>query len=223
MQPITTETRNVGGKATVDTKTTIERAKQQLIDQAKKAEQAQKEYETLLKQQQAADPATEEDEPREKFYNLDQLQIALCCETMLNILEGIPKPSLAATRLEQARIYLLYLGNMEEFLPPRQPPAGQRDAAAEQPIGQEDFFEEEPAIPDEDRFGEIRDPLAMDTQDKGLDEITAKLKALDDNTVMKKPEEPKPESAINRFIHKFKPKEPEPKTVSAEHQPISLG
>jgi hypothetical protein len=53
----------------------------------------------------------------QKTYTADQMLIIQCAETINNILQDVPLSRIKATRLVEARNYLLYLMNLVEFIP----------------------------------------------------------------------------------------------------------
>lgn len=240
MEPTTTtEAGNTGS--------IVEKAKLQYAEQARKMEQAKKNLETALgvakrpaeirkdierpaaAPRVTAPPVIEEPElpdepevPIERTYTFDQIQILMCCETMHNVMESMNPSSLPYIRLHQARLTLLYLGGLPEFLPreedTQQQVQGGSAGAVEYAGGAEG--EGEGFLYEEDR---IPDVAGIDQQppDKDLEDISAKLMAFSDKVVTQKKEEPK-ETGLKRFLPHFG-KKPEEREVSPSHQSISQG
>jgi hypothetical protein len=217
MQQASTE-----AKSTV-IRTNPETAKQQLAETKKEMAKYLKIYERIKAENPGIEPEPVPEEleeppedPREKYYTPDQLQIALCGEALTTLATTLPD-SLIRYRVVQARNMLYYLGEMSEFIPRPAAPAPQPAPTVEKAPAEPDEF-----LLDEDRLVDAKDAFSPDTN-KELDIISAKLKDMDEQTIMKKQEPVKKEAGIRGLIQKLSMKKPAEAEVSAEHQTISLG
>ncbi len=160
------------------------------------------------------------EQSQQKFYDADQLAVAMWSETINNILIDCPMSQFKMERLIYMRNRLLYEMNLEELIP--MPPQQHVD---------------QPPSDDNQNYQESGENLLNDdlvepvmkrdmSGDKDLDIISQKLKDIDQKGGLLNPEEPEPEqSGLERLLGGFGKgkKKPAERSVADEHQPMSMG
>lgn len=147
-------------------------------------------------------------QPQEKTYSQQQVQIAMCCDTISQILEEFELSNQKASRLLAARNWLLLLADMREFMIiPQQTEATSKQGQDQEPEqvmeDQDSLFEDDGiGIPTEESYpgemeGSVTDSLA-DIQTK-MNEIRAK------EEVAKKQAAMSPIDKLKAFVSKKKP------------------
>lgn len=165
-------------------------------------------------------------EPQEKFYDADQLIVAMWCETINSILQEVPMSRYKQIRLVSVRNRLLYEMDLQELIPP--PEMVQPTAVVQEPEQQQEQQEQpQQAQQQPSEIPDVADPNYRDpTGDKDLEIISKKLKDIDSKEGLLEPKpEPEPEATgIKKLLGGFgSKKKPAERNVSDEHQPMSMG
>ena len=167
-------------------------------------------------------------------YNPDQVNIIKSVEVIQSLLTEVAMPPFKVTRLQNAIVYLLVLGEMPEMLseyieipkPQPQPVPQQQQAPAQRPQQAPVQRPQQtvPEIPDEPAIPDMDIEPEFPTNETNLDAISNKMKEIDKGVMEDNPQE-KPKSAIGNILSKItggKKDKPE-QSVKEQHRPESIG
>jgi hypothetical protein len=160
---------------------------------------------------QQAQYQEQSDQPQQKYYDIEQVLVAMWSETVTSIALEVPMSDFKRSRMLMIRDKLLLEMDLSEFVP-QEPPQEQ------EPVQHQQTRDEE--------IGQVVDDIVepkFNEANRDLDTISQKMKDIDSKDGLMQPEvEEEEPSGFKKLLGMGKKKQIE-RTVDEKHQPSSMG
>lgn len=170
-------------------------------------------YEQDETEPQQAQYQEQPQQPDQKYYDVEQVLVAMWAETVTATLVETPMSDFKRSRLMMVRDKLLYEMDLSEFVPQTAQPQ------SEQP--------EQPPQSHEDEIGQVVDDIVepkFSEANRELDTISQKMVDIDSKDGLMAPEvEEEEPSGLAKLLGMGGKKKPIERVVDEKHQPSSMG